>query len=518
MALCVQAEVLRSAQPMSARPGIWVPQYDQAATKEFIYRCLQLFYAVLPRQGRRGQRHVSSDPNIHQAMAWFEVAADGGFSALQCATSSRLKTLQVSLATSQRNLWMLYRLCDLRCMAKPVGTQCMLESLLNGQLRPIVLERRLTLDTSQSLKAQVSPGGGKSCRDSGRILGDLDSTTGSNDDASSDASSVRSGSVRRMLASGTASVASEDGQRALGDLDAQSSAHSEDSSCDGDTYSDVDSFAEDGMQRIMAASECSDGASSDSASSAGFNSFGAGYSSMWSGVSRSVTSSTSSLANDMLMQRRPMLEGYAHALRPLFMTRGDLMHLLAKFPAQVLMGTPASGSRSFAAHRELLEELFASFLVAVKSPERRGKIKLAFGSSFVYEKTVYSLGPLQTCLCVVAHGVRRSGHEPFPVLYEEEHEDDEGRSEAAVSMAPQDVQMDANSVLEFEEVVVPLTEVSSRELFLAELMQSDQCQLLASLSQGSHSKYGHRSLRRRRRTLRHVREAAALLANVPAAQ
>merc|ERR1719464_984601 len=193
------------------------------------------------------------------------------------------------------------------------------------------------------------------------------------------------------------------------------------------------------MHRILAASDASDGASSDSASSAGFNSFGVTHSSMWSGMSRSATSSTSSLTEDMLTHRRPLLEGYAHALRPLFMTRGDLMHLLTKFPTQVLLGGPAVvGGRSFAAHSELLKELFGSLLVAVKSPERRGKIKLAFGSSFVYEKTVYTLGPLQTCLQVVAHGVRRSGHEPFPVLYEEEHEDDDGRSEAAVSMARQD--------------------------------------------------------------------------------
>lgn len=214
------------------------------------------------------------------------------------------------------------------------------------------------------------------------------------------------------------------------------------------------------------------------------------------------------------MHRRPLLEGYASALRPLFMTRGDLAHLLAKFPGRVLTGG-ASNGRSFAAHRELMEELFGSIVVAVKSPERRGKIKLAFGESFSFGKEPYPLGPLQTTLQIVAHGVRRGGHEQFPVVYEEEHEDDE-RSEAAVSAAREDGAAGGGlGVLEFEELIIPLTEISSRELFLAELMQSDQCQLLASLSQGSHSRYGHRALRRRRRTLRHVREATALLANVP---
>eukprot|EP00446_Apocalathium_sp_SHHI-4_P093681 CAMPEP_0177442512 /NCGR_PEP_ID=MMETSP0369-20130122/4976_1 /TAXON_ID=447022 ORGANISM="Scrippsiella hangoei-like, Strain SHHI-4" /NCGR_SAMPLE_ID=MMETSP0369 /ASSEMBLY_ACC=CAM_ASM_000364 /LENGTH=126 /DNA_ID=CAMNT_0018914447 /DNA_START=100 /DNA_END=476 /DNA_ORIENTATION=- len=126
------------------------------------------------------------------------------------------------------------------------------------------------------------------------------------------------------------------------------------------------------------------------------------------------------------------------------------------------------------------------------------------------------MGHAQTTIQIVAHGVKRLGHEPFPPLYEEEGEDDE-HSEACVSMARDDVTEHGthdNSPLEFEEIVVPFTDISSRELFLAELMQSDQCQLLASLSLGSHSKYGHRALRRRRRTLRHVREATQLLVNV----
>merc|ERR1719265_531132 len=129
------------------------------------------------------------------------------------------------------------------------------------------------------------------------------------------------------------------------------------------------------MQRILAASDVSDGASSDSASSCGFASRMA--TSMWSGMSPSQASSASTFTEDMLMHRRPLLEGYASALRPLFMTRGDLGHLLGKFPARVLTGAASSG-RSFAAHRELMEELFGSIVVAVKSPERRGKIKLAF--------------------------------------------------------------------------------------------------------------------------------------------
>jgi len=268
------------------------------------------------------------------------------------------------------------------------------------------------------------------------------------------------------------------------------------------------------MQRILAASDVSDGASSDSASSAGFNSLGITHSSMWSGMSRSGASSASSaVEEDLLTHRRPLLEGYASALRPLFMTRGDLTHLLAKFPSPIILGGPVADSRSFAAHRELLEELFGSMVVAVKSKERRGKIKLAFGASFSYGPRSYKLGRMEATIQLVAHGVRRTGNDPFPPVYEDEHE--ELRSEAAVSAARHDDESSGQGVLEFEELVIPLTDVCSRELFLAELMQSDQCQLLASLSQGSHSKYGHRALRRRRRTLRHVREATQLLVNAP---
>jgi len=279
----------------------------------------------------------------------------------------------------------------------------------------------------------------------------------------------------------------------------------------GDDFSDASSVEAGVKSRILAASEASDDASSDSASSAGFESFRMPQVSMWSGVS-GASSAASSLAEDMMLHRRPLLEGYASALRPLLMTRGDLVHVLAKFPLRVLVAS-TSASRSGAAHRELLEELFGSIVVAVKGNDVRSKGKLAFGQSFTHCSEPYALGALQTTLCITAHGVRRTCQEPFPVVYEEEHED-EAQSETAMSRA-HEAGLGLQGVLEFEELNVPLTQISSRELFLAELMQSDQCQLLASLSQGSHSKYGHRALKRRRRTLRHVREATQLLANVP---
>lgn len=549
LTLCVQAEALRiaAAAPDASglrQGGLRVPSLmmhgrfaqdagaNQRSPKEFTRHCLQLLFAVLPRHGRQGQRQVSSDIDIYEAMDWFAQLGNvpkERFKSLELAPetakeapSAELRSLQIALATSQRHLWMLFRLCDVRAMARPSTLQGTLAALLEGQLAPIVLQRHLKLQAaglSSADRGSVrSILGSAASDDSGRILGDLDSTAGSNDQGElGDDSSQASGTVRRILAGSEDAGSSGSVEDVGGDaarvgrrlMDADAESCSDDASSAGGMSVEEGG---DGMHRILAASDVSDGASSESASSAGGNSF-ALQSSMWSGMTRSAASSSSSLAEDMLTSRRPLLEGYADALRPLFMTRGDITHLLAKFPVQVLLGGTAIG-RSYAAHRELLEELFGSLVVWVKSPERRGRIKLAFGTSFEYGEEAYMLGGVSTTLHLVAHGISRTGQEPFPIVYEEEDEDDE-KSQVAASAARDDGGNPGQGVLEFEELVVPLNQISSRELFLAELMQSDQCQLLASLSQGSHSKYSQRALRRRRRTLRHVREATQLLVNVP---
>eukprot|EP00913_Durusdinium_trenchii_P005704 g5322.t1 len=91
------------------------------------------------------------------------------------------------------------------------------------------------------------------------------------------------------------------------------------------------------------------------------------------------------------------------------------------------------------------------------------------------------LGSVMTTLQFMGDGVQRIGNEVCPVVPEENEDEEWAASECAASAA-RDAAPEQGA-LEFEEVVVPLTEVSSRELFLAELLQSDQCQLLASLSQ-----------------------------------
>lgn len=540
LTLCVQAEALKNAKAkcdtQSRRPAVpplgasWQisptagSNLTTEAPEEFTCRCMQLLLAVLPRQGRHGQRLVSTDVDVHRAMEWFDnLARKKELCTLPMsprdshASQHRLQSLQASLATGQRALWMMYRLYDVRSIAKPAPFQGALTALMISQLGPIVLERRLRLKEGELFTSMLNrpphdfsvPMGSSrfqgSSEDCTRILGDLDSTSVSNDEGSVDSSSQASGTVRRILqpSEGGSSTGSKDSgpvQRALADLDGES-----------DTSSIASGMEMDGAGRILAASVTSDGASSDSASSAGGGSF-ALPSSMWSGVTYSAASSASTVTEDMLTHRRPLLEGYAHALRPLFMTRGDITHLLSKFPHQVLLGGTNCG-RQFAAHRELLEELFGSLVVWVKSPERRGRIRLAFGSSFRYAEEPYMLGSVMTTLQFMGDGVQRIGNEVCPVVPEENEDEEWAASECAASAA-RDAAPEQGA-LEFEEVVVPLTEVSSRELFLAELLQSDQCQLLASLSQGSHSKYGHRALRRRRRTLRHVREATQLLHSVP---
>lgn len=545
LTLCVQAEALKNAkakrdtqsqrQSQRAVPPLGVawqvsptaegsPSSSTEAPEEFTCRCMQLLLAVLPRQGRHGQRLVSTDVDVHRAMEWFDNLArkkdlcPGPTSPQDSnAMQQRLQSLQASLATGQRALWMMYRLYDVRFIAKPAPLQGALTAVMLSQLGPIVLEHRLRLkegelftsmlnrpshDFSVPMNSSRLQGTPDDCM---RILGDLDSTSVSNDDGSVDSSSQASGTVRRILqpSDGGGSPASKDSgqvQRALADLDGES-----------DASSVASGLEMEGAGRILAASVKSDGGSSDSASSAGGGSF-ALQSSMWSGITYSAASSASTVTEDMLTRRRPLLEGYAHALRPLFMTRGDITHLLSKFPHQVLLGGSNCG-RQFAAHRELLEELFGSLVVWVKSPERRGRIRLAFGSSFRYSEEPYMLGSVMTTLQFMGDGVQRIGAEVCPVVPEENEDEEWAASECAASAA-RDATPEQGA-LEFEEVVVPLTEVSSRELFLAELLQSDQCQLLASLSQGSHSKYGHRALRRRRRTLRHVREATQLLHSVP---
>ncbi|CAJ1385962.1 unnamed protein product, partial [Effrenium voratum] len=415
--------------------------------------------------------------------------------------------------------------CEVRSVAKPLPCQGALAALMLSQLGPIVLENRLhfpqgALTTSMlgrpnqdfsmpqgSARPQGSQGSfagstaSASSDEYNRILGDLDSTSVSNDGSlESDSQASGTGRILQPSDDGQSSTGSGPPLRALADLDMESETSSVASGLDVDG------------PRILAASDTSDGGSSDSASSAGGGSF-ALPPSLWSGVTYSAASSASSVTEDMLTHRRPLFEGYAHALRPLFMTRGDITHLLSKFPQQVLLGGAGCG-RQFAAHRELLEELFGSLVVWVKQPERRGRIRLAFGSTFRYAEEPYMLGSVMTTLQFVGDGVQRTGNEVCPVVPEENEEEEWAASECAASQA-KDVSTPEQDVLEFEEVNVPLTEVSSRELFLAELLQSDQCQLLASLSQGSHSKYGHRALRRRRRTLRHVKEATQLLLSVP---
>mmetsp|Transcript_63033 Transcript_63033/g.150177 ORF Transcript_63033/g.150177 Transcript_63033/m.150177 type:complete len:1427 (-) Transcript_63033:108-4388(-) len=555
VALCIEAEASRSAQNLTLPAGA---NGSKVPPKQaYVFRCLQLLYALIPRHGGfDGQRKIAQDPEILQAMAWLHAIPRKDPEArldkhdidpavllfnveriLRDGRKDPLYKLRLMLSNPhvQRQMWQFYRLCsNPGQVLGPPDAEGAVAMIVQNLMAPLLFEKRLKPPgairmpavattpqrptTPTPTQRSTPPSNTTTPSPTQRLLQDIDFSGLATPDQTSEVSSNRSG-LDRVLAARSSSGESSGKYRAKAsdsDLQSEESSvidridhHSLDE--DDDDMSDTSSLRGQGGHRILAAqSETSDDGSSDSQSSAGFGSFRYTQGgSLWSG---SVASSNSSAPpEDMLTHRRPLLEAYASALRPLFLTRGDLLHILAKFPTAVLMGGAAAGTRSYAAHIELLEELFASLVVAVKkSGDRRGKIKLAFGESFTYGKEEYTLGPVQTTLQLTGHGVRRVGQESIPVVYEED--EDEGRSEAAVSMVHEDSVIVGPGALEFEEVVVPLTQVSSHELFLAELMQSDQCQLLASLSQGSHSKYGHRALRRRRRTLRHVREAVQLLA------
>ncbi|CAE7279908.1 unnamed protein product, partial [Symbiodinium sp. KB8] len=85
-------------------------------------------------------------------------------------------------------------------------------------------------------------------------------------------------------------------------------------------------------------------------------------------------------------------------------------------------------------------------------------IRLAFGCSFRYAEEPYMLGSVMTTLLFVGDGVQRTGNEACPVVHEENEEEEWAASECAASAARDDATTQEQSVLEFEEVVVPLTE------------------------------------------------------------
>ncbi|CAE8643111.1 unnamed protein product, partial [Polarella glacialis] len=125
-----------------------------------------------------------------------------------------------------------------RSMARPTALQGTLSALLVGQLGPIVIEHRLKLDTMQQGNLNTPRCSGTTPRsarsllsspdsvDSGRILGELDSTTGCSDAGESNHSSAGSGTVRRILAMSDGAGSHSGGGRRDADVESVSDASS----------------------------------------------------------------------------------------------------------------------------------------------------------------------------------------------------------------------------------------------------------------------------------------------------
>lgn len=171
------------------------------------------------------------------------------------------------------------------------------------------------------------------------------------------------------------------------------------------------------------------------------------------------------------------LEDYAAGLRPLLVTRGELLKFVMRMPAEVLAGPPTPGALgtlgSHLAHRELLEALCSSIACLAKVSKMPNSQVLCLGDGFEYGSESYSLsGEVYTRLLLVLRPLEGLG--------------------AAIASEP---------------IKLKLMDVTSRAPFLAELLAMRKT-LQAGMQQ---QLSGQSALKRRRRTLKHVADALKAL-------
>lgn len=181
---------------------------------------------------------------------------------------------------------------------------------------------------------------------------------------------------------------------------------------------------------------------------------------------------------------------YAQALKPLLVTRKDLARVMTRIPASMLLGHGSAGDgRDF---RELLETVFRS--VVVVTHVRGIGDYIAFGNGIGYlNGAAYSVGRIQTSVLL-----RTSPNFVVPLAAAHrrpnsriDEEDEEIGSEESHEAFP-------------EQLEVKIVDISSRDLFLAELLSLFAPSLLAAMSD---PRCSERILRRRRRALRRAKEA-----------
>lgn len=194
--------------------------------------------------------------------------------------------------------------------------------------------------------------------------------------------------------------------------------------------------------------------------------------------------------------------GYAQALKPLLVTRKDLARVLSRVPEAVMLGPPTSGSADSSAEvRELLDSILSSIVAVVHVPGKGDCLAFASGLSYADCKDPYNLGRLRTTLCLRAKPwflAPMAGRRPAPVPEEVEDPAAAESTREVAELAPV-----SNEVLEFR-----LTDISSRDLFLAELVGPFGAALHAAAMD---TRCTSRALRHRRHALRRAKDALSLV-------
>jgi hypothetical protein len=269
-----------------------------------------------------------------------------------------------------------------------------------------------------------------------------------------------------------------------------------------------------GVGRILrGGSFCSSASSDSGASSNGGSTFGG------RAILRGRSFASSDAGDDNQSERsfggesaaKPLdddseLMAYAQALKPLLVTRKDIARVLSRVPEALLNGTPSTES-GVAELRELINSIFGS-VVVILHIHGRGDC-LCFCSGVIYSEEQYTLGRLNLTLQLkVSRSFavpKASSRRPAPVPEE---------SEGALSPRKCDDAQKEESAKEAtasaEPILVKLTDISSRDLFLAELVGPFGAVLKAAALE---SRCSTKALRSRRHSLRHAKDALGMVLN-----
>lgn len=199
------------------------------------------------------------------------------------------------------------------------------------------------------------------------------------------------------------------------------------------------------------------------------------------------------------------------ALRPLLVTRSEVVKILGRLPREVLMGTEGGrGAAEHLLHRELLGALFGS-IACIARPcnagegERVAPKALCLGEGFTYGDEEYAISSsvktklMITVLVLEGAPSEMGARGNIAGIREVSGSDDEEDYQERLDSVP--------PLVEPKTAAIRVTEVAARELFLAELLLMEP----ALRAGAAHRLTGLAALKRRRRTLRHVADAMKAL-------